>query len=162
MPEVIDIVIQQDVVEVALVDVRPAVQLGVQDPQLYAPLHHRHDMSEIDGLEEFTLIAGEVLNGQKLLMMQNGQAYLFDPSDEANADKVVGFSNHAAETGAPVAVRRFGPLESMVLIPDAVYYAGPIGSVTATIPTSGVLLRVGTAKDAETLLIDIATPIIIT
>jgi hypothetical protein len=117
-------------------------------------------MSMIEGnVGKLTLTAGETLNGQKLLMISNGQAYLFDPSDESNADRVLGFSTHAADQGDQVTIQRTGPLSSMVLTPNATYYAGPSGSITPIVPASGLVLRVGMAKDSSTLLIDIGIPI---
>jgi hypothetical protein len=107
-----------------------------------------------------TFTAGQIINGQKLLMLINGLAYHFDPTVEANFDKVIGFAKNAVLLGESIDVLREGIVDSLPLVEGNVYYAGPDGAITDTPPSTGIALRVGIAKSDHELVINFSEPII--
>lgn len=110
---------------------------------------------------QLNLIAGAALNGGRLLMMVNGLVYYFDPTTESNYDRVVGFSTKATAIGEQVEILTEGPIEIGSLITDDTYWADLNGLITNSVPTSGILIRVGVAKSNSILEVNISEPIIL-
>ena len=109
-----------------------------------------------------TYTAGENLGGHRVVMIEGGLAVYYDPSDENNTGKKLGFSKHAAVTGDTVTVIHIGNLELIGwgLNTDAVYYAATNGLITPVIPTTGIFQRVGVAVSANKILVDFSEPIV--
>lgn len=97
-------------------------------------------------------------------MLKNGEAFLFDQTDELNTYKAIGFTKTAVNIGDNVEVIYFGLLESAGwgLTPDTVYYAnGSLGIISLTPPSVGISQAVGIALDSDTLLIELEEPVIV-
>ena len=110
-----------------------------------------------------TYIAGSAVGGHRVIMVEGSKAVHFDPSEENNTGKTLGVSKNAAVTDDNVTVIHQGIIKSSGwgLTPDAIYYAGPNGTMTATIPNSGILQRIGIAIDSETLMVKFSEPIVL-
>lgn len=107
-------------------------------------------------------VAGEAIGSPRAVMVVSGKVFRFDPSVETNAYKLVGVSlNAAAEDGA-VSVVEAGQLDSPgAFIQNSIYYAGPLGVLTTTLPISGVLVKIGIAKSTGTLIVEMSEPLIL-
>ena len=110
-----------------------------------------------------TFIAGETLGGQRLVYINGGMMYYFDKSYTSFSDKIIGITNQSALAGENIDIVTDGVIVSngWGLITDSIYYAGTNGIITTTIPTSGVLFKVGKAIDPNTLMIEFSEPIIL-
>ena len=114
------------------------------------------------GLSVITYIAGENIGGQKVVMINTGKAFLFDPTNDNNIGKQIGISNQASITNDPIDVISSGLIVSSGwgLVPDAIYYAGINGTITTTEPTGVfVFQRIGVAIDSNTLKLEFSEPI---
>ena len=123
--------------------------------------------AEIDAAAEaleHVYIAGATIAMEKVLVLSSGKVIHFDPSDENNVGKVVGISTNSALINENVKVISEGIMNSAGwgLSPDSVYYAGSTGTVTTTLPTSGIVIRVGVAVDTNTMKVNFSEPIILT
>ncbi|MFV8336428.1 hypothetical protein ACNQF7_10135 [Flavobacterium sp. RSP29] len=108
-------------------------------------------------------IAGEILGGQRAVMLQDGKAFYYDPSDENNAGKLIGITNQAALEGEEIEVVGFGVITNMGnLIPNQIYYAGLNGDISINPMAIGICQRIGIAIDANNLKIEFSEPLIIT
>ena len=107
-------------------------------------------------------IAGETMGSPRAIMLDGGKAYLFDPSDEANYAKPIGASINAVVIGGVVSVVEAGTLNAPgSFVQDGVYYAGANGVLTTVLPTSGILLKIGIAKDANNLIVEMNDPVVL-
>lgn len=108
------------------------------------------------------VIAGEIINGDSLVMVKDNLAYKNDPSDEGNAYFCVGFAINAAVEGQNVAITQIGEQESAGwgLLANTVYYAAANGGITTTPPVSGISQAVGIPKDSNTMVVSINEPVL--
>lgn len=114
------------------------------------------------GENTITYPAGEIIGSPRVVMMVGGELFLFDPTIEANAERFIGVSINAAIIGDPVTAVFAGDLASPgAFIADAIYYAGPNGTLTSTIPTSGVLVKIGIASTTGNIIVEMSDPVII-
>ena len=98
--------------------------------------------------------AGEAIGGQRVLMVSGGKAFYFDPSDMDNYDKVIGMSMHASVLNDNINVMQEGVITIGGLTADATYYTTSGGLITTTVPTSGILQKVGVALNTSDLIIE--------
>lgn len=112
---------------------------------------------------DLALVASEAIGGHKLVYAFNEDlAAVFSATDTSLVGRNVGFTTGAASDGGDLSVRTHGPLEGFSgLIPDALYYAGAAGAITATPPTANLLVPVGFALTATKLFINIGTTYIL-
>ncbi len=119
-----------------------------------------NDLTEIVN----SFVAGEILGGQRIVMIVGGEAFYYDPTDENNAGRDVGITKGAAIAGAMVEVVSKGIMTgfSGALVQDSIYYVGLLGTLTDTVPTGpGIDMRVGVAVDANTLNVNFSEPCIL-
>lgn len=112
------------------------------------------DRDAIDGLDTYSLIAGEIMGGDKVVALSGGLAVLADAATTPPG-AVVGFSASAVVTGDAVTIRRTGLAGISGLTLDALYYLGSAGGVTATPPATGLVQAVGRAQAATQLSIQL-------
>lgn len=108
-----------------------------------------------------TFVAGQTLGGQRLVVIIAGEVFYFNPADETHYDRTVGFTKTAATIGTNVDVIMSGIVTGMSLTLGSVYYASTTGLITTTVPTTGIQLRVGTAKSSTVLALKFSQPIIL-
>ncbi len=111
------------------------------------------------GLQELTVTAAQAVSALRVVTMTGPGVVPFEPT-AANAGLVLGVTRTAASGGQAVAVVTSGTLEGASgLTPGAVYYAGPGGTLTTTQPTTGLLVAIGYAADADTFVVQVGDPI---
>lgn len=105
--------------------------------------------------------AGEIINGDSVVMLKNGLIYKNVPTLE-NVYLCCGLAKNAAVPDEIVKVTIAGEHTSqgMGLLLGGLYYAGPNGGLTTTPPNSGVSQAVGVAKNADTMYVNINEPFI--
>lgn len=97
--------------------------------------------------------AGEDISGDTLVKMIDDKVYAYQVGDEDSYDQEIGFTVTSVLEDAMVPVRMYGIHNNpgWGLTPGAIYYAASAGGITETIPTTGLFLSVGVAKDADNL-----------
>lgn len=108
------------------------------------------------------LTAGEIINGDKVVMEKLSGAYKNDPTDVSTSYHCVGFAASAVSPGDPLVVITSGNHISAGwgLTPDAIYWADANGGVTSTPPSApGLSQCVGIAVDANTMFVAINEPV---
>jgi len=107
--------------------------------------------------------AGEIINGDSLLMLKDGKVYKNVP-DEENAYLCCGFAKNSAVVDQIVNVTIAGEHTSagFGLLVGGLYYAGTSGGITTTPPNVGISQVVGIAKNEDTIFVTIDEPFIIT
>ena len=107
-------------------------------------------------------VAGSILSGQRLVMLDNSKVIYFDPTNENNAGKLVGITNQAALENELIEVVSFGVITNMsVLVPNSIYYARDNGNISTTPEPNGIFQRIGIAIDNNNLKIEFSEPLII-
>lgn len=109
------------------------------------------------------LVASGSISGHRAVCDASGLAVYADHSTEETAHSLVGVSYNAAITGGTVNVVTAGPLSdpAFSFIPGLPIYVGVAGALVQTAPTFGYIRRVGFARDATTVVVQIAQPIMI-
>lgn len=108
-----------------------------------------------------TYPAGENLGGNRLVVLIEDELFYFNPADETHYNYIVGFTSAAGLISEDIDVVSFGPLTGFSLVAGETYYAAANGTITNVVPTSGTLVKVGTAVDASILFINIYQPVIL-
>ncbi len=109
-----------------------------------------------------TLIAGVDIDAQSLVYLNpNGKIYPNDPSDFSTYQRALGFVKYAVAKGMIGRVLIEGEFAYTALTTGAIYYADSDGSITTTVPTSGISQVIGIAKSSSVLIVDIKQPIIV-
>lgn len=108
-------------------------------------------------------IAGEDINGGFLLVYLDSKVYRFDASNEAHYGRCIGFANQSGKLGEIIKIISYGECYQLgSLTPGIIYYASSYpGLITSTLPTTGILQKVGISKDSSTIIISIEQPIIL-
>lgn len=103
----------------------------------------------------FSRTAGEALGGHRAVKLDSdGKAYYVSPSD-ADVDAIVGVTSGASSQDTPVNIVLNGEMteNSWTWTPGPVWL-GANGVLTQTVPTSGAVVRVGTALGATTMFVE--------
>jgi hypothetical protein len=105
--------------------------------------------------------AGEILSGQRVVMLQGDKVVYYDPTDEENYDKIVGITDQAAVLDEPVRVIMSGIIYNpgWGLNQNKLYFSDLNGTITET-PSAEILNSIGLALDSDSLKIKIGQPII--
>lgn len=105
------------------------------------------------GTDTLVTAATAIGAGRVVTLLPDG-AHYFDPTIP-NYGKAVGVSKHAAGAGDDLAIALIGPvvLVGAGYTPGARFWAATNGTLTTTPPTAGVVVPVGYAVDADTLLV---------
>ncbi len=109
-------------------------------------------------LSKYDAIAGENLGANKAVYFSAADTVKLAKADSDTTLPCVGFTEHAANNGQTVLVFTNDVLDGFSgLTPRANYYLSQdtAGEITSTKPTSGIAIRVGTAKSTTELDIHI-------
>jgi hypothetical protein len=108
------------------------------------------------------LVASGPISGHRAICDASGLAIYADPTSDATAHNLIGVSYGAAVDGGTVSVVTTGPLAdpAFLFTPGLPVYVGPGGTLVQTPSAGGYIRRIGYARDATTLYIQIAQPII--
>jgi hypothetical protein len=110
---------------------------------------------------DVTRSAGAVIHGLRVVRATSGIIYPVDLAEALHAEQVIGVATQSVTTiGHDVVVRTSGPLSDNAWNwqPGAVF-CGADGVLTQDPATTGWLLQVARVIDAQTIDIDIETPI---
>jgi hypothetical protein len=104
----------------------------------------------------YEAIAGQTLSGNRVVYINNGKAYYYDPSDASLYGRTLGITKNAASTDETVQVQMLGVMDwnSTPLTSGTLYYAGPNGQLTSNPSGLTVLQRVGHAIASNKLKIN--------
>jgi len=106
-----------------------------------------------------SIVAGESVGSPRVVMIEDGECFLFDPSIETNMYKRIGVTRSAVAVGDSVDVVICGELNTGAgVAQDSIYYAGPNGTLVTVPPTSGIIMEIGIAKDNDVLIVNLSTP----
>lgn len=106
--------------------------------------------------------AGQDLGGQRVVMINNGQAFYCDASDTEHIGYSIGITATSASNGSSVLVQILGEIrEPSWSFSPGMVWLGTNGALTQTPPSSGVLQSVGRAIDPATLQIDFSTQLLL-
>lgn len=139
--------------EIIQVSLQPAEQVnvtvspvGIQGPQ--------GDQGESG--QVYSAIAGETLSGNRVVYIEDGKAYYYDPSDVTLYGRALGITTGAAIADATVNVQMGGVMDwsATPLTPGSLYYAGANGQLTISTSGLSVLQRVGHAIGSDKLKIN--------
>lgn len=113
------------------------------------------------GALTFSGVAGENLSGHHAVYVaSDGLVYLADPGDLASA--AIGVTTGAAAEGDTVTVATAGRVNGFSgLVPGSVYWLNAAGDVLEDVPGSGFVQDLGTAIDAQTMVIRVGAPFVI-
>ncbi len=101
--------------------------------------------------------AADPLSAGRLITVEDDGAHYYDPTTVSSYGKAVGVTNNAAIAGDTVEITTIGPvvLAGMGYTPGQRFWAGPNGTLVTTPPTTGLVVPVGYAIDADTLNVQI-------
>lgn len=103
-----------------------------------------------------TFIAGENINGHKVVYLKNGKLYTASNDNLECINTIVGMSTSSALSGESIVIKIKGivSLNLWGLIPNSIYYLGMNGNLTSIAPTSGAWAIMGVAIDANNFNLD--------
>ncbi len=111
------------------------------------------------------LIADGAIGSQRVLKSSAtaGKASYADKGNIADAAIVLGISRNAAADGSAVNIQYNGKMDdgAWTWAPQSPIYCGVSGVLTDAIPTSGMVIQVGTALSATSILVNIKQPFIL-
>ncbi len=103
-----------------------------------------------------TYPAGENLSTGRVVILEAGEAFYFQPTDPDHAGRVVGLTKSSASTGSDVSIQPFGVASdpAFSFTPDVGLYATTNGQITATKPTTDIIQFVGVALETNKIRLD--------
>jgi len=106
--------------------------------------------------------AGENLSAGRLVILSSGTVRYFQPGVPAHAGRALGITKTSALTGEAVMVQVAGVLSDPAFnfTPDAPVYSRTNGELFSTPGVTGIVQFVGTALSANSLIINIDSPLI--
>lgn len=106
--------------------------------------------------------AGEDITSFKAVIITNNQAFIYNPDDITEYNRLVGIANSGAVTGNSIDILTFGILTvSYAVTVGATYFVNNTGALTVTPNSTGILQEVGTGISNNSIFIDIKQPLIL-
>lgn len=108
-------------------------------------------------------ICAENISGQRIVKQNpDGTISYADHNDIAGMDATLGLSLQAGLAGGAISVLFFGEYShaGWTWVPKKPIFLGTSGNITQTAPTTGFLLRIGFASEADEIVLRIDTPIV--
>lgn len=108
-----------------------------------------------------TYAAGENLSAGRVVVIDGGEAFYFQPTDPTHAGRAFGVTTSSATMGNNVTIQISGEVSDVAFTfaADSGVYAGTNGQVTETRPASGLSQLVGVSITATKMLIKIQSTI---
>ncbi len=151
----LNVTVSEEVVNLILENVVENIEINIEDVFL-------KETTIIENGNITKYIAGEILSGQRLVMLQDGKVIYYDPTNENNVGKLVGITNQSAIENEEIEVVGFGFVTNMGnLIANEIYYASENGMLSLNPIMTGIFQRVGIAKDTNNFKIEFSEPLII-
>lgn len=122
----------------------------------------KDELNSIKGTTETTVIANETIEKNKVVCFNNGLANLYQPANNAINDFPIGIAKETVTQGQRLRVAIAGRVDDFTgIVVNTNYYASANGGITNVAPTSGMLRSVGFAIDADSLILNFNTKIIL-
>ena len=114
-------------------------------------------------VDTITRVAATALSGNRVVVLNaSEQAVYADNTDTAHADKILGVTTGAVNSGADATIQTYGEMvePSFAFTPELAVYVSTNGLMTQTPQTSGFKRGIGFALAATKLFIDLREPVI--
>lgn len=97
------------------------------------------------GGSSVTYPAGENLSSGRVVVIDGGEAFYFQPADVTHAGRAFGITTSSATTGNNVTIQIAGEISDggISAAADAVVWVGTNGQITTVAPASGILQQAG-------------------
>lgn len=121
------------------------------------------DVSGIDTSQP-TIVVGETVSALRMVSTDDdGLGYYSDPTDPDSVRRIVGLSISAGTIGLAVTMLREGRHQDPSWSWDVTkqLYLSSVGTITQVAPTTGISVVLGHAQTADTIFLNIETPIIL-
>jgi hypothetical protein len=103
-------------------------------------------------------VCGEDISIYQVLVLDNGLLYKADTSNPLHASLVVGVSTQSGLTGSTINYSSVGKINGGSFIIGK-NFAGPSGSLTTIVPTTGWLKLIGLGESSSTFIVDMGPSI---
>lgn len=106
--------------------------------------------------------ASIALSGHRVVREESdGDIEYADPSTPSGLTTVIGITTSAASSGADASIATSGPVvePTWSWTPGGTVFLGAAGALTQTAPTTGILMSIGVATSATSILVRIGSPI---
>jgi hypothetical protein len=135
----------------------------VANPCSWIPLETCDYVLESNGTS-IMAIAGESLSlGDLVMLWTDGKVYKNNPLDVNNYQRAIGFVTMNAIINQQVRILVTGIFTNAnwTLSTGSIYYAGAAGTITSTVPNTGISQVIGIANSTVTLFVKIEEPIVL-
>lgn len=108
-----------------------------------------------------TYPAGQNLSAGRVVIIDGGEAFYFQPSDPTHAGRAFGVTITSALTGEDVDIQTAGVVTDVAFVfsGDLPVWVGADGELSTTVPTSGLLQQAGSAVAANSLRLNLTSTI---
>jgi len=106
--------------------------------------------------------AGENLSAGRVVVIENGEAFYFQPSITAHGGRAFGVTMASASAGNQVNIQVLGePTDaSFSAFANVPLYVGDDGEIQTTFPASGLIQKAGFGTGTNKIMIDFSTQIL--
>lgn len=116
----------------------------------------------ISGIQTVNLFSSIPLSGNKVVKITPTGLYYANNLINLDSTEVIGVTQGASIANTVVAIQTFGELDGFdSLTTGQIVYLSTEGSVSHTVPTTGFILKIGTAISSTKINISIGLPIIL-
>lgn len=145
-------ILESNVVELTVLQSNVVYAIGKQGPQ---------GPQGPAGGSAVTYPAGETIPPARLLIIEGGEAFLFQPSDVTHQGRAYGISTASAATGANVTMQIGGEMEhaSFTFAADSVLYCFNNGIIVDTDPDLAIMQLAGVSSGDNKMRIDFSISI---
>lgn len=108
------------------------------------------------GGSEVTAVAGETLSAGRVVVIDGGEAFYFQPATAAHMGRAYGITTTSATTGNQVSIQISGIVTdgAFASLTEGQVWVGANGVVQTAMPGSGILQKAGMYIGSDTLKID--------
>lgn len=109
-----------------------------------------------------TYTAGENLSAGRVVVIDSGEAFYFQPSDTTHQGRAYGITTTAANSGEDATIQISGEIThpAFTFGPDKILYVFNNGIIVDTAPTVSVLQVAGVSSGSTTMRIDFSISIL--
>lgn len=132
------------------------------DPIWNAQKINYYTKIQVDNLFFYDAIAGQNLSGGRVVYIDNGKAFYFDPSDETLSGYTLGITKNAALLNDPVKVQTYGVFyeSGLGLVADTKYFIGPNGTLISSVAGLKVVQQIGVSLTTDKIALHFYSSII--
>lgn len=118
------------------------------------------DMAIVQNSNVISVLAGENIPGERVVIIKDGKAYLYDVTNTLHLNLPIGFAKTSVNANGAVSVNVTGKvITDQALVTNSKYYVGAGGAITTIAPVSNILQSVGFAISQSEILLDFSQKI---